>query len=176
MERIAKRYTDALVAGASSEEVAAFVTVFSGLSTALNDSKVKEVFTSPYMSKEQREEILLSAVASAKSDKVNNLVRVLVSKNRTNAISAIHKSLALTLEIMNNTFTGTIQSNIKLDGATNTSFNDSFSKKIDSTVKFDVETTNYDGIKVTVDSLGLEVGLSKTVVKDQLIEHILKSI
>jgi len=32
------------------------------------------------------------------------------------------------------------------------------------------------GIKVSVDSLGLEVGFSKTVVKDQMIQHILKSI
>lgn len=176
MEKIANRYTSALVVGASTEEIAKFATVFSGLSTALNDSKVKEVFNSPYISKEQKEEILLDAVANVKSDKINNLLRVLVSKNRTQVIGAIHTSLVLTLEKMTNTFSGTIQSSIALDGATSSAFNESFSKKIDSTVNFDVEKSNYDGIKVTVGSLGLEVGLSKTVVKDQMIEHILKSI
>lgn len=177
MERIAKRYSDALVESASIEEVTLYASIFKALDVGLNDAKVTEVFTSPYMDNAQKEELLLAAVESAKSDKVNNLIKLLVEKKRTKAISAIASSLASKLEELNNSYEGEIQSNIELDDATCKELSENFSKKADSTISLSFEENkNYDGIKMNVDSLGLEVGLSRTVVKDQMIQHILKSI
>ena len=176
MNVIAKRYVDALVEGASIDEVTLYASVFTALTSGLNDDKVNVVFHSPYMSKEQQVELLLAATSSAKSEKIDNLIKLLVAKNRTKAISTIANVLELTLEQLKNSYAGVVESNISLDKATCKTFSDNFSKKANSTIALELEKSDYNGIKMSVDSLGLEVGLSKTVVRDQMIQHILKSI
>ena len=58
--------------------------------------KVKSIFFSPYMNDETRQEMLLEAVKSAKSDKVNNVIKLLVEKRRTEVFGAIADSLTKT--------------------------------------------------------------------------------
>jgi F-type H+-transporting ATPase subunit delta len=38
------------------------------------------------------------------------------------------------------------------------------------------EVNNYDGIKVDIDGLGVEIGFAKSKFKSQMIEHILKAV
>lgn len=176
MKQIAKRYTNALVEGASLEDVTAYANIFKALAASLNDEKVKNIFFSPYMNKAEKETVLLAAVEKAKSDKVNNLIRLLVENKRTNVMDAIASELHGTVETMSKSYTGSIESNISISAESIKTIEANMAKKVDANVALEVNASKYDGIKVNVDSLGLEVGLSKTVVKDQMIQHILKSI
>ena len=50
------------------------------------------------------------------------------------------------------------------------------SKKLNSTIKLTLTKSDYNGIKVEVKDLGIEVAFSKSLMNQQLIEHILKAI
>jgi F-type H+-transporting ATPase subunit delta len=53
---------------------------------------------------------------------------------------------------------------------------ENLSKKFDTTIELEAKKSDYNGIKVEVESLGVEIGLSTDRLKAQLAEHILKAI
>lgn len=175
-DQIAKRYTDALVDGMSTDDIVALQEIFASLTTTLEDDKIKAVFSSPYMNDAQREEILLKAVASAKSDKVNNIIKLLVEKRRVDVFGAIADSLALIVAKQNKAYAGTIFANSDIQKETLKKFSDNIGKKVDANISFESVKDDYNGVKVAVDDLGIEVSFSKSNVRNQMIQHILKSI
>jgi F-type H+-transporting ATPase subunit delta len=48
--------------------------------------------------------------------------------------------------------------------------------KLGATISLENQVTDYPGLKVEIDDLGVEVGLSTARVKSQLAEHILKAL
>lgn len=175
-EQIAKRYTDALVEGMSTEDLVTVQEIFASLATTLEDEKVKNIFTSPHMDDTTREEMLLAAVASAKSDKINNIIKLLVEKRRLDIFDAMAKGLALKVAVENKTYSGQVFSNSTVKKATLTKFGTSIGKKVDAKVSFESVKDDYNGVKVAVEDLGIEVSFSKSNVRNQMIQHILKSI
>jgi F-type H+-transporting ATPase subunit delta len=53
---------------------------------------------------------------------------------------------------------------------------DKFSKKFNSSIKLNFEKKDVDGIKIDIDSLGIEIGFSRERVQTAMLEHILKAI
>ena len=175
-DQIAKRYTDALIDGMSIDDLVALQEIFASLSDTLEDEKVKSIFFSPHMSNEVRQEMLLKAVASAKSDKVNNFIKLLVEKRRVDVFGAIADSLALIVAKQNKAYAGKIFANSDIKKETLKKFGDNIGKKVDADVSFESVKDDYNGVKIAVDDLGIEVSFSKSIVRDQMIQHILKSI
>ena len=175
-EQIAKRYTDALVEGMSVDDLTALQGIFSSLADVLADDKVKSIFFSPYMSDETRQDMLLKAVASAKSDKVNNVIKLLVEKRRTDVFGAIAKSLADLVAKQSKSYVGKVYANTTVKKDTLTKFGKNIGAKVGADVAFESVKDEYNGVKVAVDGLGIEVSFSKSNVRDQMIQHILKSI
>ena len=175
-EQIAKRYTDALIEGMSTDDLVATQEIFASLATVIEDDKTKDIFYSPYVEDKVREEVLLAAVASAKSDTINNTIKLLVEKRRINIIGAIADSLALLVAQQSKTYDGKVYANSKVKKATLTKFGTSIGKKLDAKIAFEAVEDEYNGVKVAVDDLGVEVSFSKSNVRNQMIQHILKSI
>ena len=175
-DQIAKRYTDALIDGMDAKDLVAMQEIFASLTQALEDEKVKAIFFSPYMNNDEREALLLKAVASAKSDKLNNVIKLLVEKRRIDVFGAIADSLALIVAQQNKAYAGKIFANSDIKKDTLKKFGDNIGKKVDSNISFDSVKDDYNGVKVAVDDLGLEVSFSKSNVRSQMIQHILKSI
>lgn len=176
MSVLAKRYTAALIAATTPKDVGTLVDIFEALKGALNSPKTREVFFSPYMSDAVRQEILLDAIKSAKSDALNNFIKILVSKNRTALIFDIASELKDTYAHSIKSYTGSVQSDEDIKASAIKSLQEAFSKKLDATVDLELKKSDYKGVKVAVESLNVEIGLSKTFVRKQMIEHILKAI
>ncbi|MEN8718216.1 MAG: F0F1 ATP synthase subunit delta, partial [Sulfurovum sp.] len=56
------------------------------------------------------------------------------------------------------------------------SIEEQFSKKFNVNLSLSQNVCDYDGIKVDIDSLGVEISFSKERLKSQLIDHILKAV
>ena len=50
------------------------------------------------------------------------------------------------------------------------------SKKFDSTISLNFVKNDFNGIKVTVEGLGIEINFSKDRIDNQIIQHIIKAI
>jgi len=173
---VAKRYVSALLDGENAEGMAGLLAVFEVLTSQFENEKFVDFISSPSIAASAKEEILLAGVASLKSDKINNFLKLLAEKNRFELIPAIASQLSKEMAIVNNAYTGSIFSDSDMDAKTVESLSAGLSKKVDANITLTFVKTDFDGIKVEVEDLGIELNFSKERINSSLINHILKAI
>ena len=175
-ELIAKRYIKALKEGSDIESMQNMTVVFSALAEAFKDAKFVQIIDNPNVSKEQKLEILLAAVKPAKSENVDSLVKILVENNRMNIIPALAEGMRKDTANSIKTYSGVVYSDSDIDAKVMQDLSSGLSKRFDSNISLDFVKDNFDGIKVDVEDLGVEINFSKTRINNQIIEHIVKAI
>ncbi len=175
-ELIAKKYIKALSAGSDVASMQNISEIFSTLANSFSEEKFVSILGNPHVSVSDKSSILLDAVKSAKSDKINNFIKLLVEHKRINIIPAIAKELQKDIAKSTKTYTGLIYSNSDIDANVVTELSNGLSKKFDSTITLSAVKNDFNGIKVEVTDLGIEINLSKDRIDSQIIEHIIKAI
>ncbi|SFV74990.1 ATP synthase delta chain [hydrothermal vent metagenome] len=175
-ELIAKRYIKALIDGSDVAEVEKLTTVFSTLADAFKEEQFVKIIENPYVANEEKSKIFLDAVKGVKSDKINNFIKLLVAKRRLSVIPAIAQEMQNNLSNMKKTYQGVVRSNMTIDKKTLKELSTGLGKKFDSKIDLVFQKDDFDGIKVDVDDLGIEINFSKSRINAQMIEHIIKAI
>lgn len=176
-ELIAKRYIKAIKK--SSSDIATMENisvVFSTLAEAFKDAKFNQIVNNPGVSKEDKASILLDAVKSANSNAVENLIKLLVENNRISIIPAIAEVMRKDLADSTKTYNGLIYSDSDMDAKVIEDLSNGLSKRFDSKISLSFVKSDFNGIKVNVDDLGVEINFSKDRINSQIIEHIVKAI
>ena len=173
---VAKRYVKALLDGENAENMAGISVVFDALSSQFENESFVDFISAPDVSSSVKEEILLAAIEKAKSEKINNLIKLLAEKNRFVLIPEIAKQISKEIAIVNNAYTGKIYSDTDMDAKTVEALSNGLSKKVDANITLEFIKNNFDGIKVEVEDLGVELNFSKERINSTLINHILKAI
>jgi F-type H+-transporting ATPase subunit delta len=174
-ELIAKRYVNALISIASSEERVIYSEVLTTISKLFVDNKVQERITSPLLSSNDKTSFILDGLKGADS-KLINFIKILGENGRLDLIPTIAKSLNQELQKERNEYEGIVSSRNELGVTELEDLQNSLKKYTGSTISLTQEKSDIDGIKVTVDDLGIEVNFSKQRVKEQLIDFITKSL
>jgi len=175
-ELIAKKYIKALTQGTDIESVKNMTTIFSALAEAFKDSKFVEIINNPNISTSEKSAILLDAVKSANSETINNFIKLLVENKRINIIPAIAVELAKNVALSTKTYEGTIYSDSDIDAKVVSELSSGLGKKFDATISLDTVKNDFNGIKVDVESLGVEINFSQDRIDSQIIDHIIKAI
>ena len=175
-EIIALRYVEALKSQLEAESFANAVELFKSLSTSFDNSKFAEVLTSPLVSNSDKDSILLDVVKSASSDEINNLMKLLVLKNRAGLIPAISNVLSAEYSKQLNEFNGKVYSSDDMSSDVIEDLAKKISTKVNSKINLTFVKSDFNGIKVDVEALGLEINFSRERINNQLIDHILKAI
>jgi len=175
-ELIAKRYIKALKQSSDAQTMENMTVVFSVLAESFDDAKFIQIIDNPMVSKEQKLEILLAAVKPAESETINTLVKLLVEKNRTSIIPALAEGMRKDMANTSKTYSGVVYSDSDLDAKVIQDLSSGLSRKFDSNISLDFIKDNFNGIKVDVEDLGVEINFSKTRINNQIIEHIIKAI
>ena len=172
-ELIAKRYAQAL--SSVSKDLPGILEVLNVLSEVISNSEIKSTLTSPIISSESKTAMILSALSDDDITLVN-FIKVLGENKRLDLIPAITKVLNSDQQRVSNEYEGVLQSASSLDEATLANLEETLKKYTGSTIKLTQEKTDLDGLRVSVDDLGIEVNFSKQRVKEQLIDFIKKSL
>ena len=175
-ELIAKRYVKALTSDADTASVEAMSEVFAGLAESFKDDKFLNIVTNPNVAAQDKEALLLDAVKKAESEKLNNFVKLLVENKRVQIIPAVSKVLKKDIAVSTKTFEGKIYSDSDIDAGVVKSLGEGLSKKFDSTITLTFVKNDFNGIKVEVEGLGIEINFSKDRIDAQFIQHIIKAI
>ena len=175
-ELIAKRYVKALKSIMDQDALSNSADIFSALSTQFGNTKFVEIMDNPDVEKSVKEAILLSSIVSAKSSEINNLIKLLVEKKRIDIIPAIANELRLEIARMTKSYQGKVFSDSDIDASALEGLSTGLGKKVDAMVVLEFIKSDFDGIKVEVEDLGIEINFSKNRLNTQLIEHILKAI
>jgi len=173
-ELIAKRYAQALSEVSKSlEEVVEALNV---LSSVTKRDDIKSILSSPIVSKEEKIEMIVSSLGNEADKTLINFVKILGDNGRLDLIPTITKVLNSDQQRIANSYEGVVKTTSTLDDATLGNLENTLKKYTGSTIKLTQETTDIEGLKVSVDDLGIEVNFSKQRVKEQLIDFIKKSL
>ena len=175
-ELIAKRYIKAMKIGSDITSMENATSVFSVLAESFKDKKFVQVIGNPDVTKDQKSEILLAAVKPANSDEINNLIKLLVEHKRINIIPAIAEVMRKDVANSTKTYTGVVYSDSDIDTKVVEDLSSGLSKKYDSNISLEFVKDDFNGIKVDVEDLGIEINFSKSRINSQIIEHIVKAI
>jgi len=174
-ELIAKRYVKALLEVISTEQKASFVEVLNAISSLFSDEKIAEKINSPLISADEKVAFILEAIPEDNISMVN-FIKILGENDRLDLIPTIAKILNQELQKEKNEYEGIVTSSNELGETQLADLENSLQTYTGSTIKLTQQKSDLDGIKVTVDDLGIEVNFSKQRVKEQLIDFITKSI
>ena len=172
-ELIAKRYAQAL--SSVSKDLSGVLEVLNVLSEVISSSEIKSTLTSPIISSESKTEMILSALSDDDKTLVN-FIKILGENRRLDLIPAITKVLNSDQQRVSNEYEGVLKSASSLDEAVLANLEETLKKYTGSTIKLTQEKSDLDGVRVSVDDLGIEVNFSKQRVKEQLIDFIKKSL
>ncbi len=175
-ELIAKRYVKSLVEATGVESLVNIAEIFNAITANFSNEKFVMIMENPEIAKADKESILLDAVKSANSDKLNNLIKLLVENGRISIIPAMAEEMRKEIARSSKNYSGVIYSNEDVDAKTLTDLSTGLGNKVDATVELTFIKSDYDGLKVEVADLDMEINFSKTRVNAQLVEHILKAI
>jgi len=175
-ELIAKKYIKALKIGSDLKYIQSARDVFTILSDSFKEEKFMSIVSSPNVSSEEKSTLLLEAVKPVKSDKLNNFIKLLVEHKRINIIPAIARELDKDIAVSTKTFSGKVFSDSEIDKKTMKSLSTGLGKKFDSKISLEFVKNDFNGIKVEVEGLGIEINFSKDRIDSQIIEHIIKAI
>ena len=175
-ELIAKRYVNALVGVANDEQKATYSDALNALASVFEDREVAERLSSPLISLSEKTSFILDGLGESVDKNLQNFIKVIGEHNRLDLLPNIAKTLNQMLQAERNEYEGTVLSSDELGDAELKNLESSLKTYTGSTIKLTQESSDVDGIKVTVADLGIEVNFSKQRVKEQLIDFITKSL
>jgi F-type H+-transporting ATPase subunit delta len=175
IDLVAKRYVKALMSSNDAKSLTPIFNELKTISTAYSDDKFLLIISSTDVTVEKKVNLIISFLKKA-SDTTTNLIKLLGEKKRLDIVPTIVNILDGELAKLNNTYTGVIHTNVKLDNGEVAKLTKQFAAKFNIKLKLTQNVCDYDGIKVDIDGLGVEVGFSKERLRSQLIDHILKAV
>jgi F-type H+-transporting ATPase subunit delta len=175
-ELIAKRYVKALKSSFDANQLAEVAAIFEVLAQEFKSSKFTQIMGNPHVAKNEKLNILLDAVKSVGSSSLNNFIKLLAEENRLDVIPELSCALKKEIANINNTYAGVVYSNTEIDAITLNNLSAGISKKINSNITLEFIKNDFDGVKMMIDDLGLEIDFSKSRINTQIVEHILKAI
>jgi len=174
-EMIAKRYVKALIKSVDLKELSNVSSSLRSIVPAFKDLKVRTILVSNDTSTDEKVEFIVSMMENV-DNKVLNLLKLLGDYGRLELLPTISKELDFEVAKLLNTHKGIVISGNALSDDKILNIANNLSKKYDTTIELENLVSDYNGIKVEIESLGLEIGFSSDRLKAQLSEHILKAI
>ncbi|MDR0579974.1 MAG: F0F1 ATP synthase subunit delta [Campylobacteraceae bacterium] len=173
--KIAKRYVKALLESFDAKELTDLTDELKSLSQAFASSKFTTIISSPDISKKNKTDFVISLLKN-NDKRLVNFIKLLGENKRLLLLKAIFKELEFQISLKNNRFNGKIYAGFDVDKEQIENLQKSFSKRFDAQIDFDTCKSEYSGIKIQIDNIGVETSFSLDRLKAQMTEHILKAI
>jgi len=170
-ETIAKKYVKAII---SDKDIDTIKDDLDIVGKAYRYQKFLNLLSSN-IKQTKKTELILSFLKKP-NQKTTNLIKLLGQNGRLDLIPAISKELRFQIDENNSLYIGQIYSDEKLDKTDIASIEKTLSKKFNIKLNLQQNKATYDGLKVTIDAMNIEIGLSKKVLKNRLKTYVLQSI
>ena len=175
-ELIANRYVNALVDVTSTEQRAEFSEVLTAIAGLFENDSVTEMLTSPLVSADQKTSFVLDGLGEDCDIKLQNFIKIIGENGRLDLLPTVARKLNQAIQKETNEYEGVVTSSNTLGDAEFADLEASLKTYTGSNIKLTQVQSDFDGVKVSVDDLGIEVNFSKQRVKEQLIDFITKSL
>lgn len=175
MSTLAKTYVKALVSGKEISVIETYKNQLSTISTAFASEKFNTIISSSDISVDQKVSLIVSFVDGI-DGAIENLIKLLGKNRRLTILPEIACALSGYYSDITKNYTGVVYSNESLTEEYISTLENQFAKKFDVALTLNNQVGSFDGVKVEIDGLGVEIGLSNERLRSQMIEHILKAV
>ncbi len=175
-ELIAKRYIKPLMQSCDEASLDNLAVLLTSLATAYESEKFNLIMHSNDVSNAKKCQLVLDMVSSVGSTTVNNFIKLLAENGRLSLIPVIADQLTREIGRSKRTFSGRIYSNSVVDQASVETIARDLGTKMGATITLNYVASDFDGVRVEVDDLNVEINFSKNRLNAQMVEHILKAI
>ncbi len=172
---LAKKYVKALVDGRDLKLISNVSNDLEKISKVFENEKFSQIISSPEISNSEKVEFVISLFKKPDNVLVN-LIKLLAEKRRLNLLFDINEELKAQIAKLDNKYIGVVYTNQELSKDYVSSIETQFSKRFNVNLSLSQNVCDYDGIKVDIDGLGVEISFSKDRLKSQMIDHILKAV
>ena len=172
---VAKKYVKALIMDSDISKISQVNDALKLITTAFASDKFKRIISSVDVKASEKVNLINSFVETQNTT-VANLVQLLSDNKRLNIIPVISSELDKEVSKLTNTYNGIVYSNEKLGDEYISKLEADFAKKFECKLSLVNDVCNYDGIKVNIEGLGVEISFAKNIFKSQMIEHILQAV
>jgi F-type H+-transporting ATPase subunit delta len=172
---VAKRYVKAIMDAFDAKELKDAALSLKEISEAFSSMKFKTIIASPDVSKDKKRELILSFLKNP-DKRLVNFINLLNENKRLLFLKDIYQELEFQISLKSNRYNGKIYSNLDISKEQIEDLQKNFGKKFGAQINFETHKSNYSGIKVQIDDLGIETSFSIDRLKAQMTEHILKAI
>jgi F-type H+-transporting ATPase subunit delta len=171
----AKRYASALIAAVNEKELAKILTLLETVSALFVNKKFAEIVKSPLVTVAEKVE-LIGLALSEKPAKLINLLSLLAEKNRLSALPYISKEANIAAAGKRSAYNGVIDSKKPLAKASVDALAETLTKRLGAKIKLSQSNVTYDGVKIAIEDLGVEVDFSKAQIRSQILGHVLRGL
>ncbi len=176
-ELVAQRYAKAIFAIKDSGLISQYAYILTQLSNAFNSvPSIINGLNSPLLSDESKTQSILDALGKKADAKLINFIKILGENKRLALIPAIAKIVNAELQKEQNSYQGVIKSQKSLGKSEVAELENALAKYTGSKISLVQEISDFEGLRVAVEDLGIEVNFSKQRVKEQLIDYINRSL
>lgn len=170
---IAKRYAQAILTQKNADE---FYELLSTLVGAFSLEKFKAILNSSQISKDEKLKFISSCLDKGKPNFMNFL-KILAQNSRLNLIPQIAQELGRQKALKAQIYEGVVHSPKALHKKELDELEKKLSQKFKLTIRLRNETNAAtQGIKISLDELGYELGFSMQALKSKMSEYILKTL
>lgn len=172
---VSKKYVKAIILSSSAAELESIVNALSSLCKYFGDEKLKNIIALPGLKAEKKADFLLELMPDS-NKKLKNLINLLAQNKRLGLIPEIASELVEQISAAKGEYMGNVYSEQPLSDTELAELAKKFSSHFNSDVKLTAASDKFNGAKVELDGLGVEVSFSVDRFKSQLSEYILKAI
>jgi F-type H+-transporting ATPase subunit delta len=174
---VARKYVKALILTYLPNELVEVHCSLVKVASALSVQKLRFIMVSNDVTHAQKASLLIE-IAENNNQKFANFIRLVVDKQKIDFVPSMAEELRKYIAGKKGSVSGVITANFNISTELKNSLEASLSKKLNKQVELAVDAHpahEFNGIKIDLDDIGVEVELEKTKLKNEIIEHILKS-
>jgi len=175
-ELIAKRYAKALMELVPAKELAALLKSLETIEKGFSTPEAVEVIASPLVSPVQKFELLVAPLDEKIDARLYRLLVIMSEKGRLDLVPEVTEILAFEIKKLSNRFEGTVEADELLPKGEIKRLEEVLGSYSGAKIKLKQISKTGDGLRVSVEDLGLEVNFSKTRVKSDLLDFIQRAL
>lgn len=170
---IANKYATALM-NSASQDIDDIANALSRISVAYKLEKTEYILNS-FLDKKIIIKLLID-IGDSSNSKLISFLHILESRKKLHILPQIYNALSLAIAKRDNKYVGFVYSNKKIDQDILSSLEKNISKEIDKNVDLVYRESDFEGVRIDIEMLGMEISFSKNQIKHKLLDSILKSI